>query len=93
MGKMIGAAEFKAHCLRIIKEVGRTGQSVTVTHRGVPMVEVKPIEAEPKPVSKLFFGCMNGWMAEDFQPEEPAYDGPWNAELNSDADDPGADVR
>jgi len=87
---MIGAAEFKAHCLRIMKEVGLTGEPVTVTHRGVPMVEVKPIEAEPNPAPKLFFGCLaHPEYRFDVEPEEPAYDGPWNAELDRDEDDPG----
>ena len=93
MGKMMGAAEFKAHCLRIIKEVGRTGEAITVTHRGVPIVEVKPIEAEGEQKPKLFFGCMKGMIVGDLEPEEPAYEGPWNAELDTDEEDPGADVR
>ena len=29
MGKQIGAAEFKAHCLRILDEVERSGEPVT----------------------------------------------------------------
>ena len=90
MGKMIGAAEFKAHCLRIMKEIGRTGEAITVTHRGVPIVEVKPFEAEPKARSKLFFGCLaHPEYKFDVEPEESAYDGPWNAELENDEDDPG----
>jgi antitoxin (DNA-binding transcriptional repressor) of toxin-antitoxin stability system len=93
MGKMIGAAEFKAHCLRILKEVRRTGEPVTVTHRGVPIVEVKAMKPETQPAPKLFFGCMKGWIADDLEPEESAYDRLWNAELDSDEDDPGADVR
>ena len=28
MGKMIGAAEFKAHCLRIMEEAKRSGETV-----------------------------------------------------------------
>ncbi len=56
MGKMIGAAEFKAHCLRILDEVERTGEAVTITKRGRPIAEVKPLTKE-EPV-KLFFGCM-----------------------------------
>ncbi len=93
MGKLIGAAEFKTHCLRIMKEIGRTGDAVTITHRGIPLVEIKPAESEPKLRTKFEFGFAKGWIAPDFAPEEPAYDGPWNAELDSDRDDPGADVR
>jgi prevent-host-death family protein len=93
MNKEVGAAEFKAHFLRFIAEIERTGEAVTVTKRGRPVVQVKAIEPEPKPVRKFFFGCMPGWIDPNLQPEEPAYDGPWNAELDNDEDDPGADAR
>ena len=59
MGKMIGAAEFKAHCLRILTEIERTGEPVTITKRGKPVAEVKAVEkleAEAVPL----FGCMKG---------------------------------
>lgn len=59
MGKMVGAAEFKAHCLRIIAEVERTGEIVTVTNRGRPMVEVKPVE-NPATERPPLRGCMKG---------------------------------
>lgn len=55
MGKLIGAAEFKAHCLRILDEVAQTGEPVTVTKRGRPVAEVKPVA---KKKGKFFFGCM-----------------------------------
>ena len=44
MGKMIGAAKFKAHCLRIIDEVQRSGEPVTITKRGLPVAEVTPVK-------------------------------------------------
>ena len=55
MGKVIGAAEFKAHCLRILDEVDRTGESVTITKRGRPVGELHPAAKER---SRLTFGCM-----------------------------------
>jgi len=45
-----GTADFKAHCLRILDEVARTGQAVEVTKRGQPAVRVVPAfvrEVEP----------------------------------------------
>ncbi|CAA9538955.1 MAG: hypothetical protein AVDCRST_MAG23-1731 [uncultured Sphingosinicella sp.] len=81
MGKMIGAAEFKAKCLSIMREVEQTGEAVTVTQRGRPMVEIKPAQAPTK--QKLFFGCMKGTMRiihPDDDLTSPAYDQPWNAE-------------
>jgi prevent-host-death family protein len=78
MGKMIGAAEFKAHCLRILDEVERTGEGVTVTKRGRPMVEVKPI-AKKEP-GRLIFGSMKGTVLKYERPFDPAIDpGEWEA--------------
>ena len=34
MARILGAAEFKATCLRIIKQMGRDGEPVTITNRG-----------------------------------------------------------
>jgi prevent-host-death family protein len=54
-GQVIGLAEFKTHCLRIVAEAERTGESVTITRRGKPVVELKPIKPEGK---RLTFGCL-----------------------------------
>jgi prevent-host-death family protein len=80
MGKIIGAAEFKAHCLRLLDEVQRTGESITVTKRGKPVAEVKAVAVEPEK-RRLLFGCMKGKITILGDIESPAYDGPWNAEL------------
>ena len=48
MGKSIGAAEFKAHCLRILDEVERTGEPVTITKRGKPVGELHPAKHSKK---------------------------------------------
>jgi prevent-host-death family protein len=80
MGKIIGAAEFKAHCLRILDEVQRTGESVTVTKRGKPVAEVKAVEAEKQPSrAKLVFGALKGSItfAPDFDPDESPLDPDW----------------
>jgi prevent-host-death family protein len=56
-GKTIGAAEFRTHCLRILDEVDRSRQSVTVTKRGRPVAE--PIsKAEPRSI----IGALKGKM-------------------------------
>ena len=52
MTKSIKASEFKAKCLSLIDEVSRTGQSVVVTKRGEPLVEVIP----HRPKAKNAFG-------------------------------------
>ena len=43
MGKMVGAAEFKAKCLAILEEVQATGTTVTITKRGKPYAVVNPV--------------------------------------------------
>lgn len=78
MGKMIGAAEFKAHCLRILDEVERTGEPVTITKRGRIVGELHP----PKQNKEGFvFGFLKHPEYRFDDPNAPAYDQPWNAEL------------
>ena len=38
----VTVTEFKARCLRILDEVSKTGESVTVTKRGKPIAVVAP---------------------------------------------------
>jgi len=84
VGRMIGAAEFKAHCLRILDEVERTGESVTITKRGRAVAEVKPV-AEEKPSgdkARLEFGFMKGSVTflsddDDFSPLDSDWEEQW----------------
>lgn len=39
--KTIGAAEFKAHCLQILDELGPEG--IVITKRGEPVAELRPL--------------------------------------------------
>lgn len=81
MGKMIGAAEFKAHCLRILDEVQRTGEPVTITKRGKPVAEVKPVQKKKE--GRLTFGFLShpGYRFDD-------WDGPVVDPSEVHADDP-----
>jgi len=54
--KSIGAAAFKAECRKSMDEVARTGKSVTITKRGRPVAELKPVP--PKRTSII--GAMEG---------------------------------
>jgi prevent-host-death family protein len=45
--KVIAATEFKSHCLQILEDVKRTGESITVTKRGVPFAEINPVQRSP----------------------------------------------
>ena len=70
-GKTIGAAEFKAHCLRILDEVDRSRQSVTVTKRGRPVAELCPIA---KPERSSIIGALKGSVLKYDRPFDPAID-------------------
>ena len=69
--RQVSATEFKARCLRIIKEVNRDGESVTITSRGQPVAVLSPV---PAPVEKLpeFIGMMRGTVLRYEEPFEPA---------------------
>ncbi len=54
--KEVPAAEFKAHCLRLLDEVEKSGQALVVTKRGRPVARVMPISS--RKVSLL--GCLKG---------------------------------
>lgn len=58
--KVIAAGEFKARCLQLMDEVAATGQSIVVTKRGKPVVQINPKPAE-EPFLSLF-GLTKGWM-------------------------------
>jgi prevent-host-death family protein len=56
--RTVGAAEFKANCLKIMAEVERTREPVLVTKRGRPLVRLVPaVEERPK-----LRGALEGWM-------------------------------
>ena len=72
--RTVGAAEFKANCLKIMSEVERTREPVVVTKRGRPMVRLVPA-ASPRP---RIFGCMKGTVTIHGDIVEPI-DVEWNA--------------
>jgi prevent-host-death family protein len=41
--KEIQISTFKAQCLRLLDEVNRTGEGITITRNGKPLVVVHPI--------------------------------------------------
>ncbi len=42
--KEIQISKFKAQCLRLLDEVNRTGEGLTITRNGQPLVVVNPIK-------------------------------------------------
>ena len=57
--QQIAAGEFKAKCLKIMDEINKTGKSMIVTKRGVPVMKVVPIRNAKKKKDD-FFGRLKG---------------------------------
>lgn len=55
--KTMGAAEFKAKCLRVMDRVRDTRVPVVVTKKGVPVARLVPID---RPRQKNVFGALKG---------------------------------
>ncbi|HEY9786925.1 MAG TPA: type II toxin-antitoxin system Phd/YefM family antitoxin [Candidatus Obscuribacterales bacterium] len=52
----IGAGEFKAKCLQLMDEVGKSRKPIVITKRGKPIAKLVPCDDEPE----TLFGCMKG---------------------------------
>lgn len=68
--KSIGAAQFKADCLRLIDEMSRDPQPVTITRHGRPVAVLGPAPAEG--VSMI--GALKGSVLRFDDPTAPASD-------------------
>lgn len=76
--RKIGAAQFKAACLRIIDDMNRDRQPVTITRRGRPVAVLSPVVAGDEPASII--GAMAGTVTGYDDPFAPAADpGDWDA--------------
>ena len=67
----VPAAEFKARCLRIIKQMNRDGAPVTITNRGRPVAVLSPVPATEEAPSP-FIGMMRGTVLRYEEPFESA---------------------
>lgn len=56
-GAVYAAAAFKAEALAVMRRVNETGQPVTITSRGRPLVRIEPIRREPV---RTGYGAMRG---------------------------------
>ena len=54
----ISVSKFKATCLAVLEEVRRTGQSIVITKRGVPIADVTPTSVGN--ASASWMGSMSG---------------------------------
>ena len=70
--KMVGAAEFKAKCLRLISEMGEDGEPITITRRGRAVAVLSPA---PRPAEKPpIVGALRGSVLAYDDPFLPATD-------------------
>lgn len=72
MSRTIGAAAFKATCLRVIQQVNRDREPVVVTKYGRPVAVVSPAPMDGE--QELVFGAMRGSVLGYDDPFEPAAD-------------------
>ncbi len=68
--KTVGAAEFKARCLRLIKRMNEDREPLTVTNRGRPVAIVSPLPEESRSASIV--GAMAGTVLAYDDPLAPA---------------------
>ena len=76
--KLIGSAEFKATCLKIIDQISRDKQPVTITKRGNPVARLTPIDSAEN--SGSIIGAMKGSVLRYDDPFAPSTEtSDWNA--------------
>lgn len=79
MGKMVSATEFKAKSLKLIDEMERSGQPLTITRRGKPSLTLSARKADTPTLDSLF-GCMKGTVQGDIVgPVDPDWEAKWDA--------------
>jgi len=61
----VGSFEAKTHLSALLERVAQ-GESFTITKRGLPIAELRPITREKKAVRVLGWAEGEGWMAADF---------------------------
>lgn len=70
--KTIGAAEFKARCLRVIGRMNKDREPVTITNRGRPVAVLSPLPAVNEQSSII--GALRGSVLTYDDPFLPALD-------------------
>ena len=76
--KTIGAADFKATCLRVIEQMSRDHEPVTITRHGRPVARLVPIAARGE--GAAIVGAMKGSVHRYDRPFDPAVDASeWSA--------------
>ena len=74
--RTVKASEFKAKCLQLMDEVNETGDTITITKRGMPVAELRPAKRPRKSLWGLHAGqveilgdivspVLEDWMKEE----------------------------
>jgi antitoxin (DNA-binding transcriptional repressor) of toxin-antitoxin stability system len=81
MGKLVSATEFKAKSLKLIDEMERSGEPLTITRRGKASLTLTAHKAEAgRPASLI--GCLKGSvkiLTDITGPIDPDWEGKWDA--------------
>ena len=81
MGKMVSATEFKARSLKLIDEMERSGEPLTITRRGKASLTLSARKAGVERPASLI-GCLKGSVKilEDISgPIDPDWEAKWEA--------------
>lgn len=81
MGKMVSATEFKAKSLKLIDEIERSGEALTITRRGKASLTLSARKANA-PAPESLFGCMKGTvtiLGDIVGPVDPDWEAEWDA--------------
>ena len=75
MDEMVSKSRFTAHAGEYFRQVERTGQEVTITDRGRPVLKLIPYCKEPEDVLQSFRGTVKRYD----EPMEPVGLEDWDA--------------
>jgi antitoxin (DNA-binding transcriptional repressor) of toxin-antitoxin stability system len=81
MGKMVSATEFKAKSLKLIDEMERSGEPLTITRRGKASLTLSARKAGTPPLVSLF-GCLKGTVTisgDIIGSVDPEWEAAWDA--------------
>jgi antitoxin (DNA-binding transcriptional repressor) of toxin-antitoxin stability system len=90
MGRLSGISQFKAKCIALLDEMGRSGEPLTITRRGRPSLTLGAREVRAP--HKSLFGSMKGTVVvhgDIVAPVDPDREAKWGA----DWDEHGLPVR
>lgn len=74
----ISVSKFKATCLSLLEHVKKTGETIIITKRGVPIAQVSPLSSKQHEEGTSF-GCMSGTAKQVSDIVEPFDSHDWEA--------------